>query len=76
LKKKNPSETIAFFIFLDVTDPATGKPVLPIYWNDNYVSLLPGEERNYSADYRLSDYNGDKPLIEIKAWNVDKISLK
>jgi exo-1,4-beta-D-glucosaminidase len=76
LKIKNPSETIAFFIFLDVTDPETGKPVLPIYWNDNYVTLLPGEERIYSADYRLSDYNGAKPVIEIRAWNVDKIALK
>ena len=76
LKIKNPSETIAFFIFLDVVDPANGKPVLPIYWNDNYVTLLPGEERIYSADYRLSDYSGVKPVIEIRAWNVDKIALK
>ena len=31
LKVKNPSDAIAFFLFLDVVDKATGKPVLPIY---------------------------------------------
>ena len=76
LKIKNPSETIAFFISLDVISPETGKPVLPIFWNDNYVTLLPGEERTYEASYRLSDFNGDKPSIEVQAWNVEKETIK
>jgi exo-1,4-beta-D-glucosaminidase len=75
-KVKNPSQSVAFFIFLDVVDPASGKPVLPIYWNDNYVTLLPGEERTYSANYRLSDFSGIKPVIEVQGWNVDKETLK
>jgi len=75
LKVKNPSGSIAFFIFLDVLDPQTKKPILPIYWNDNYVTLLPGEERTYKANYRLIDYSGSKPLIEVSAWNVDKLTL-
>jgi exo-1,4-beta-D-glucosaminidase len=76
MKINNPSESIAFFIFLDVTDSDTHKPVLPVYWNDNYISLLPGEERTYSANYPISDTNGSKPLIEVKGWNVDKETLK
>jgi exo-1,4-beta-D-glucosaminidase len=76
VKIKNPSETIAFFISLDVVNPETGKPVLPVFWNDNYVTLLPGEERTYEANYRLSDYSGDKPSLEVYAWNVDKETLK
>jgi exo-1,4-beta-D-glucosaminidase len=76
LKVKNPSQSVAFFVFLDVVDPATGKPVLPIYWNDNYVTLLPGEERTFEANYRLSDFSGAKPVIEVIGWNVDKETLK
>jgi exo-1,4-beta-D-glucosaminidase len=76
LKIKNPSEAIAFFIFLDVKDPDSDKPVLPIYWNDNYVTLLPGEERTYNANYPLSVTGEKRPLIEVKAWNVDKVALK
>ncbi len=76
LKIRNPSESIVFFIFLDVLDPQTKKPILPIYWNDNYVTLLPREERTYTSNYRISDYNGDKPLIEVSAWNTGKVTLK
>ena len=76
LKVKNSSPTIAFFMFLDVLNPATHLPILPIYWNDNYVTLLPGEERTYEASYFLSDSNGAKPLLEVKGWNVDKQIIK
>lgn len=76
LTVKNPSESIAFFIFMDVIDPETQQPILPIYWDDNYVTLLPGEERTYQADYFLSDSKGAKPVLEVKAWNVDKETLK
>jgi exo-1,4-beta-D-glucosaminidase len=76
LKVKNPSESLAFFIFFDVLDPVTRNPVLPIFWNDNYVTLLPGEERTFEANYFLSNTQGNKPVIEVKAWNVNKITLE
>lgn len=76
LKVKNPSNTIAFFIFFDVLDPVTEKPILPIYWKDNYVTLLPGEERTYEAKYFLRNSNGSKPVIKVNAWNVGMVTLK
>jgi exo-1,4-beta-D-glucosaminidase len=76
LKVKNPSVSIAFFTYLDVIDQVTKKPILPVYWDDNYVTLLPGEERTYSANYFLSDSDGNKPLLEIRGWNVEKETLK
>ena len=75
LKVKNPTETVAFFNFFDVIDSQTTQPVLPIYWNDNYVSLLPGEERTYEAKFFLTDMKGEKPVIEIRGWNVEKVTL-
>lgn len=75
LKVKNPTETIAFFNFFDVLDPQTKLPVLPVFWNDNYVTLLPGEERTYDTHFFLSDFKGEKPVVEVRGWNVDKLIL-
>jgi exo-1,4-beta-D-glucosaminidase len=76
LKIKNPSEAIAFFVFLDVVDPAVNQPILPIYWDDNYVTLLPGEERTYKARYFLSNTKSDRPELKINGRNVDMVTLK
>lgn len=69
---KNPSETIAFFNFMDVIDAKAKQPVLPVYWDDNYVTLLPGEERTYEARFFLTDFSGEKPVVEVRGWNVEK----
>ena len=74
LKVKNPSDAIAFFIFLDVVDQSTGKPILPVFWDDNYVTLLPGEERTYKAKYFLRDSGSEKPVIKVNGWNVDMVT--
>jgi exo-1,4-beta-D-glucosaminidase len=47
-----------------------------VYWNDNYVTLLPGEERTYEANYYLSDSDGSKPVLEVRGWNVEKETIK
>ena len=76
LTVKNVPGTIAFFLFFDLVDTATGQPVLPVYWDDNYVTLLPGEERTYSARYNLSDMKGGKPQLRINGWNVETVVLE
>lgn len=76
LKIKNPSEAIVFFVFLDVVDPAVNQPILPIYWDDNYVTLLPGEERTYKARYFLANAKSDRPELKINGWNVNPVTLK
>ncbi len=76
LNIKNNTEALAFFNFLDVLDPETMQPILPIYWDDNYVTLLPGEERTYEAKFFLSDFKGEKPVVEVRGWNVEKVTLK
>jgi exo-1,4-beta-D-glucosaminidase len=75
LKVKNPSGTIAFFIFFDLINTSTGNPILPVYFDDNYVTLLPGEERTYTAKYFLRDSDGTKPLLKINGWNVDMVTV-
>jgi exo-1,4-beta-D-glucosaminidase len=76
LKVKNPSETIAFFLFFDLVEKDTGNPVLPVFWDDNYITLFPGEERILEAGYSLADTGGSKPELEVSGWNVEKVVLK
>ncbi len=48
-----------------------GEEILPAVWQDNYVSLLPGEKREITAMYRLADLGGAKPDVEVRGWNVE-----
>ena len=47
-----PSKSVAFFVRLKVNKGKGGDEVLPVVWQDNYVSLLPGEKREITATYR------------------------
>jgi exo-1,4-beta-D-glucosaminidase len=68
---ENPSKSIAFFLRLQVTRGKDGEEVLPVQWEDNYISLLPGEKRVVSASYRTSDLGKSTPTVKIHGWNVD-----
>ena len=41
---ENPGKSLAFFVHLKVNQ-ADGEEILPVIWEDNYFSLLPGEKR-------------------------------
>jgi exo-1,4-beta-D-glucosaminidase len=68
---ENPSKSLAFFVRLKVEKGAKGEEILPVVWEDNYISLLPGEKREIAATYRASDLGGAKPVVEVSGWNVE-----
>lgn len=45
IRLKNPSKNVAFANRLRLVDSKTGSRVLPVIWSDNYITLMPGEER-------------------------------
>jgi exo-1,4-beta-D-glucosaminidase len=67
----NPSKDLAFFVRLKLNKGKGGEEVLPILWQDNYVSLLPGETLKLDARYQLSDLGATKPVVEAGGWNVE-----
>jgi exo-1,4-beta-D-glucosaminidase len=76
LRLRNDSSTLAFQIALRAIDEHDG-PVVPAFWSDNYVSLLPGESRTLT--FRSSAHGGARiSAIEVTGWNVSdqRISLK
>jgi len=66
----NPSKTLAFFIRLQIKKGRTGSDVLPIIWQDNYFSLLPGEKRDISAAYKVRALEKTRPFLKVEGWNV------
>ena len=67
---ENPSKTLAFFVRLKINKGAGGEEILPVLWQDNYISLLPGEKREISATYHAADLGTSKPAVEVSGWNV------
>ncbi|MGW2035010.1 glycoside hydrolase family 2 protein [Streptomyces sp. NPDC001811] len=47
-----------------------GKPVLPVRWSDNEVSLWPGESVTLTATYRTAGLRGSAPAVRISGWNT------
>lgn len=67
----NPKEnTIAFFNRLALIDSKTKERILPAFYDDNYLSVLPGETVKVIIEY-IAQKNV-KPAVEIYGWNVDR----
>ena len=66
---RNPGRSIAFFMRLQVTGRG-GEEALPVLWEDNYLSLLPGETRVVTATYRVRDLGSAPPRVVVSGWNV------
>jgi len=69
---RNPAGgPVAFFNRVALVDPVTKKRLLPVFYNDNYVSVLPGESKTITMEYRPVAGQA-LPFISIEGWNVDK----
>jgi exo-1,4-beta-D-glucosaminidase len=68
---ENPIKSLAFFVRLKVEKGAKGEEILPVVWEDNYISLLPGEKREVTATYRTAELGTAKPTVEISGWNIE-----
>jgi exo-1,4-beta-D-glucosaminidase len=66
----NPSPVIAFFLELKLVGAKSGKTMLPVLWDDNYVSLLPGERRGLTATVESSATGGELPVVRCAGYNV------
>lgn len=65
----NPSSTVALMAHLQLRR-RSGARVLPVYYDDNYVSLLPGESRIVAIEAATKDLYGEPALVVVDGWNV------
>ncbi len=68
---ENPGEKIAFCVELLIVDVA-GTPTVPVFWQDNFISLLPHESRTLTCTFPRSV---EKPTLIVRGWNIDERRL-
>jgi exo-1,4-beta-D-glucosaminidase len=75
VKLHNPSDKLAFQVRFSLRDAATKDEILPVLWDDNYISLLPGESREIEAHYLPQSKLPAKFTLRVEGWNVDTENL-
>jgi len=68
----NPSNNIAFFERVEVTQGKDGDEVLPILYSTNYVTVFPGESVTISGHFRASELSRKQPWLRLEGWNTSK----
>ncbi len=65
----NPSKALAFAVSLRLTN-SKGEDVLPVFFDDNYFSMMPGEKRTVEIRYAAEDSRGAPTEVRVEGWNV------
>jgi exo-1,4-beta-D-glucosaminidase len=68
----NSSDKLAFFLELQLNRGDSKEPVAPVFWDDNYLSLLPGESRTVTVRFADADLRGAQPTVALTGWNLDR----
>ncbi len=67
----NPTKVIAVMAHLQLHRADRDKArVLPVYYSENFVSLLPGESRTITVETEAGNLGGAQPLVLVDGWNV------
>jgi exo-1,4-beta-D-glucosaminidase len=69
LTVSNPGKFLAFMTHLRLVK-TDGEDVIPAFFDDNFVSLLPGESRVIGVRYRTADLGKQSAHYEVSGWNV------
>lgn len=67
---KNTTSTPALMVHLQVKGQKTGRRILPALVQDNYLFLMPGEERTIVSSVDMADTQGETPMVEVTGFNL------
>jgi len=74
VRLENRGASAALANKLTLESASDGARILPAYWSDNYVSLLPGETREIEIEYPAGAAQGPAKL-EIRGWNLANAAI-
>ncbi len=69
LRLENHGPTAALANKVTLLNTSDGSRILPAYFSDNYVSLLPGETREIEIEYPAGAAKG-APQLSLRGWNM------
>lgn len=68
---ENKTSTPALMIRLNVVGDKDGRQILPVFYSDNYFSLLPGEKKEVRMSWKDEDTRGNEGKVLITGYNVE-----
>ena len=71
----NSSAALVFLLRLRLLKGNDGPEILPIFWDDNYIALLPGEKREIIGRVRKRDLGGAAPTLAVDGFNVTPVLI-
>jgi hypothetical protein len=69
-KLQNVSRVPALMVRVKAVGNVTRDLIVPALFSDNYIALMPGEERTLTISLRDEDTRGEKPEIEVRGFNL------
>ena len=66
----NPSPNIALMVHLQLRRQSDNARVLPVFYSDNYVSLVGGEDKTIEIQCATDLMKGEPGLVVVDGWNV------
>ncbi|HTV81592.1 MAG TPA: LamG-like jellyroll fold domain-containing protein [Acidobacteriaceae bacterium] len=73
---KNTGTDVALQNKLTLVNASTGKRILPAYYSDNYVSLLPGEAETVEIEYPAIAADGAAPALTLRSFNLPQRNVE
>jgi len=75
---KNTGRETAFFTRLKVMDKSTKDLVLPVFFEDNYITLFPGEEKKLKIDltHLPPEIKPGNLVLQAEPWNSSLNEIK
>jgi hypothetical protein len=67
----NAGNPVAFFNRIALVNAQTGLRILPAFFSDNYLSVLPGESKTVIVDFIDKDVT-TKKKVQVYGWNVEE----
>jgi len=75
LEIENTSSTIAFFSQYLLKD-ANGEIVYPVFWEDNYINILPGQKKVLRCSFDSKLINSKVSTLQVTGWNTEPQTIK
>lgn len=74
---KNPNNNpIAFFMRVSLINPETGKRILPVFYDNNYISVLPGKTKVVHIFLDSANQAVKNMKVCLSGWNVKTQTLE
>lgn len=74
----NSGDVAAFFVRMKVVRAIDGKMVTPVFFDDNYIVLLPGEKKSITVDVNLlgSDDRNTPLMLHLEGVNLPEQTIR